>query len=240
MYLISNISPTLSIFGLRQPTLIKLASLALELVIHPLKVAQLHYNVLPERQGGFTSIMSAVQRLWVRNPMLLWTGLPMVLLCEFIQVIFSGELLPAFLRCIPANFPTHFTSLLRSLLPTIVMSPLRVLSIQSMSQTPLLLEHPRFASYGPNLATHVAQVWHRDGIRGFFRGLPIAVAHSMAVSSTRLKLYNQSLSWLKPMPKSSKLNVSAVATLSALLVSGLSLIHSLRAGPTPRPAAWHV
>lgn len=239
--MMTTISPTLSIFGLRQATLVKLATVALELVIHPLKVAQLHYAVLPERQGGFTSTMSALQRLWSRGPMLLWTGLPTVLICEIAQVLLSGELLPAFFsKCIPTSWPSYLVSILRSLLPTFLMSPLRVLSVQSMSQTPLLLEHPRFARFGPHLASHIAQVWHRDGVRGFYRGLPLAVAHSIAVSSSRLTLYNHSLDWLKPMPKSSKLTTSSIAVLSAFLLSGVSLIHSLRAGPTPRPSAWHV
>ena len=235
------ISPALSIFGLKQATIAKLATLTLELVIHPLKVAQLHYSVLPERQGGFTSTMSAFQRLWSLGAMHLWTGLPAVLICEIAQVLLSGEFLPLFFsKCIPVGWPSYLVSILRSLLPTLLMSPLRVLSVQSMSQTPLLLEHPRFARYGPHLASHIAQVWHRDGVRGFYRGFPVAIAHSIAVSSSRLTLYNHSLGWLKPMPKSSKLTRSSLAFLSALLLSGVSLIHSLRAGPTPRSAAWHV
>lgn len=241
MYLMGAISPTISILGLRHTTVVKLAALALELVIHPLKVAQLHYSVLPERQGGFTSTVSALQRLWARNPGLLWTGLPAVILCEVLQVLFCGELLPAFFqKCVPARWPSYFISMLRTLLPTFIASPLKVLSVQSMSQTPLLLEHPRFTAYGPNLPSHIAKVWNRDGLRGFFRGLPLAFAHSVAVSSTRLTLYGQSIDWLKPMSPSSKLTASSAAVLSAFLLSSVSLIHGLRAGPTPRPAAWHV
>lgn len=233
-FLSTSIDRSASIFGLKSPTFVKLAVIGLELVIHPLKVAQLHYAVLPERQGGFTSTANAFQRLWACGPQYLWTGLTAVVFGEFIQALLTTELIfPLLKKVLPPSLSTLWVMMTQSFLQSWVMIPFRVIATQAMSQTPLLKEHPRFAKYSPMLPIHVAQVWRRDGILGFFRGAPIAAFHGLALTLSRFSLYKQSMD--PSMAEHSLRLFAAAATMGTI-----SLVFSLRAGPTSSPSAWHV
>jgi hypothetical protein len=144
-----------------------LGSLAVGMIWHPLKVAQLHYHCLPTQ---FNSTLHALIELYQAGPYYLWIGLPEAILSEFVKhfvtdilVHQSRKLWPKYPFMHPLNISVSF------FINLIIWYPFRMIATQSFAQTPFFRAQGAIP-YSSSFVEHVKQIWTRYGLIGFYKG----------------------------------------------------------------------
>jgi len=200
------------ILGIKRSTWTSLlATLCSEVLVHPLRVAQLHHVLLGSEVGGCISTLDALVELTKYGLTYWWTGFAAAILRETVGVFLLGEITPRVFAKLGTMYPWEVRHpLVHGALFALIMTPFQVVSTQAMSQTPLLLQSRSptlITTYPPSILDHFAMLWHRDGIGGFYKGAPFTFLQHFLLLGSRTIL----LTWFKSSRYAERENLETIA-----------------------------